>query len=369
MAAAETRLPYRAAPPAGPSMSREPVAELECSLPLSDLPSSCACCGFDAPIAQTLPVTLDFAFAFATHLPTLAVRYCHRCMEHLARGRRRALRRAGLAAAAGLTTALALILLWPYAPKVLGLAVGPFVALTALWTFDRRSPARPVDRGLGCTAGDRDPVWIAGLDVPMGVIRIRATNRAWLDRVAPGDPRRVVRHGHRGPRWGLWVGVPATCLVGALPSWALTHGEVHFDNPTREAIEVDVDQGARRLHLAPGAHASLDLPAGPRAVVVTGARGEADRFVGHVRRWGDHAVTPFAAACYGFSNAAYGAEQLVGDALTRVPVERRWHDLYGVQVMFAPLPRAVRVSGSQRGATRTRFGQVTCAAEADGAGQ
>lgn len=366
MTTADSRLPYRAVPTAGPPMSREPVDEVECSLPLPDLPSNCACCGGDATLKQTLPATL--ALALTPHIPTLAVRYCHRCMEHVESGRRRTLDRGALAAAAGLTVTLALALLWPYVPKAFGLAVGPFVALTALWAFDRRSPPRPVDRGLGCTAGERDPVWIAGLDTSRGVIRIRATNRAWLADVAPGDPRRVVRHGHRGPRWGLWVGVPATCLVGALPCWALTHGEVHFDNPTGEAIVVDVDRGARTLRLAPGAHASLDLPAGPRAIVVTDARGASDRFVGLVRRGGDHAATPFAAACYGFSNAAYGTEQLVGDALTRVPLERRWHDIDGVQAVFAPLPRAVRVSGSRRGATRTRFGQVECAAEVDGGG-
>jgi len=352
--------PYRNAPHArGAAKWLEPILEVECAEALVEAPPSCACCGGDAPLVQVAEARKGYGRH--AELRSLPVRYCERCVEHLHRGHERGLRRGAFALGLGLATPLALVAIWTYAPMALCLASGVVAALLALVAFDRRWPPRRVAHE--CTAGERDAAWIAGFDTAAGTMRVRGTSRAWLDQIAPGAPQRVVRHGFRAPRLTHSVLNPAVCAAGALFFWALTHGEVHFDNPTGSAIEIDVDHGARSLALAAGAHASLQLPAGTRAVVITSADGPVDRFEGRVGRWGDHAVTPFAAGCYGFSNAAYGAAELIGDALTRVPRDRRWHDIDNVHMIFEPLPREIKLGANKSGVTRTRFGRVPCEGE------
>lgn len=352
--------PYRDAPRArGAATWLEPIVEVECAEALIEAPPSCACCGGDAPLVRVV----EARWGHGRHavFRSLPVRYCERCVAHLDHGHARGLRRGAFALALGLATPLALVAAWTYAPMALCLASGVVATLVALLAFDRRWPPRRVEHE--CTAGEREAAWIAGIDADAGTLRVRGTSRAWLDQIAPGAPRRVVRHGFRAPRLTHWVLNPAVCVAGALFFWAMTHGEVHFDNPTNGALEVDVDHGARTLSLPAGAHASLRLPAGTRAVVISGAGGRVDRFEGRVGRWADHAVTPFAVGCYGFSNAAYGAAELIGDALTRVPRDRRWHDINGVHMIFEPLPPQVRLGGQKSGTTRTRFGQVPCEGE------
>lgn len=363
--------PYRGDGPRDLRDDTEPLFELTLDWPPPLLSSACACC--DGEATTTLPTLRTRGFGREAVCRALSVPYCPSCVAHFAAGRARRIRHAAIAALFGLLTPWVLTAVWPYAHPALVASSGVAVALAALWGLARWRPSARVSRERGCTAGERPALWVETFDQAGPATVLRGTHPAWLSRLAKDASRATKALGARGRDWILWAGVPVACALAGIPAWESSGNDVYFDNPSSDTLVFEVDRGARTLTLGPGAHDVLHLPSGTRSVVVRRGGQEVERIEGEVVHGHLNVVTPLGLACYGLTNAAYGvvdAARTFGPTNTVYPRERRWHDvgmLSSAPVMFDPLPREVTVIshyGVRGGATKTRFGQLPCDAEA-----
>lgn len=346
--------PFRT--PATPPSAVE-IDEVELPWPVNSVPNACACCSGAA--TTSLQTQASAQVGRTTQTRSLAVPYCARCADHIRHGARRGRNLGFLAFAVAMPVPFALMSVWDHVPWWIAIPSALAASLGALAMLDALWQSTPISRDQGCHEGEQPAFWMHSFAFNGPSVKFRGVNPRWLEnlgRMYGAQPHKI---GPRKAGRARWIAVPLTASILAIPLWFAMHGHVYFDNPGATPLTFDIDNGGRTITIAPGEHDDVWLPSGARQIVVRSGSNALETINGEVGHWSKHAVTPLGTHCYAVTTRAYGNAYASG-GYEPAPPGQRWHDLRRVAHVFEPFPRSVSVGRGQRGATRRRFGRVTC---------
>lgn len=314
------------------------------------VPTGCACCG--------APASLTLSERRRSDAKTLIVPYCESCHDHASTVATRTLALSLAALLLGLSTAVAVPLLWDW------VTLPAYVAAVLLAAGLPAALGQVVRSGPGAKPhAPGKAVWWEGDGVLAG------TNMAWARELATANRARVDSACVRERLWSPWMLSAAVVGLVAAPFWlSYQHASVRVLNLTDLPLRLSAD--GRQLALvepssaeSPAAGVDVRVPAGRRILEVSTRAGHLVRRTSvFIQAGRQHLYAPASPAyCFWLETTTYDSdnpsqpqmEPLVGD-------DRFWVLPTQLDTWLAPNPPAASLGVRSTGGVLVALRQGRC---------